>query len=243
MKISAIILSKNEEAKITDCLESLKFADEIILIDNGSSDNTCNIAKKFNAKIYRYNFNDFSHLRNKGKEHSSGDWLLYLDADERITPDLEKKIREAVKDENFNAYKINRVNYYYNLKWPDTEKMVRLIRKKSLIKWYGEIHESPIISGNTGMLGSNINHFTHDNLHHMVGKTNNWSDTEAKLRYQECHPEITWWRFFRVMITAWWNSYIRTGGAKMGIYGIIESMYQSYSIFITYAKLWELQNP
>lgn len=76
----------------------------------------------------------------------------------------------------------------------------------------------------------------------MVEKTNKWSDTEALLRFNSNHPKMTWWRFPRVMLTAFFNSYIRQGGWKAGAVGLIESVYQSFSMFITYAKLWELQN-
>ena len=76
----------------------------------------------------------------------------------------------------------------------------------------------------------------------MVNKTIEWSKTEAQLRLSINHPKMTWWRFPRVMITAFLNSYIRQGGYKVGMVGLIESVYQSFSMFITYARLWELQN-
>ncbi len=75
----------------------------------------------------------------------------------------------------------------------------------------------------------------------MVNKTNTWSDTEAKLRLEAKHPQITWWRFPRVMTTAFVDSFFRQKGYKAGTAGIIESIYQSFSMFITYAKLWEMQ--
>ncbi|OGG08273.1 hypothetical protein A2154_00830 [Candidatus Gottesmanbacteria bacterium RBG_16_43_7] len=84
-------------------------------------------------------------------------------------------------------------------------------------------------------------HTTHDNLEEMVAKTNQWSETEARLRFENQHPPIVWWRFFRVMWTSFYKSYITERGYKAGTVGLIESIYQAYSMFITYAKLWEMQ--
>ena len=103
------------------------------------------------------------------------------------------------------------------------------------------MHESPIVEGAIGQLQSPIVHFSHRDLFSMVEKTNEWSEIEAKLRFKSQHPKMTWWRFPRVMMTAFFNSYILQGGWKIGTVGIMESIYQAFSTFITYAKLWELQ--
>ncbi len=119
--------------------------------------------------------------------------------------------------------------------------MERLFWKDSLIKWKGKVHESPVVSGSVGILNEPLLHYTHRTLDEMVNKTNEWSATEAKLRYEAGHPPVVWWRFIRVMFTAFSDSYFIQGGWKAGVTGLIESIYQSFSIFITYAKLWELQ--
>ena len=75
----------------------------------------------------------------------------------------------------------------------------------------------------------------------MLDKTIEWSKVEAETRFQMNHPKMTWWRFPRVMITAFLDSYFRQGGYKIGVAGLIESVYQAFSIFVTYARLWELQ--
>ena len=75
----------------------------------------------------------------------------------------------------------------------------------------------------------------------MVEKTNQWSDVEASLRFKSKHPQVTWWRFIRVMWSAFYKSYIGQRGFKAGVIGLIESIYQAFSMFITYAKLWEMQ--
>jgi hypothetical protein len=109
--------------------------------------------------------------------------------------------------------------------------------------WKGKLHESPIVDGEIGKINEGfILHFTHRDLESMLSKTIEWSTQEALLRYNSGHPQMTWWRFPRVMLTTFFDSYIRQGGYKAGATGIVESMYQSFSMFVTYAKLWELQN-
>lgn len=242
MSISSIIITKNEEKQIQDCIRSLSFTDEVIVVDNNSSDQTPAVAKKEKAKVYNVAGLDFSYLRNIGKEKAKGDWLLYIDADERVTKELAKEIITVCKSEKkYSAFSILRQNYYFGKIWPRTERMVRLVKKSALIGWTGSLHESPILSGEVRALSSPILHFTHRDLSEMVKKTNEWSEIEAQLRYKSGHPPIVWWRLFRVMATAFWRYYIREGGWKIGVVGLIESIYQAFSIFITYAKLWEKQ--
>jgi glycosyltransferase involved in cell wall biosynthesis len=243
MKSSAIIITKNEEENISDCVKTLSFASEIVIIDNASEDKTIQIAQKLGAKVHKISGLDFSYLRNIGKEKAHGEWLFYIDADERVSGNLAEEITKMIADgANFSAYTIPRKNYFFGKSWPGIEKMIRLIRKDALIGWQGSLHESPMVTGKIGKLKSFLLHYTHNDLSLMVKKTNEWSEIEAQLRYKNNHPRVTWWRFFRVMSSSFWSSYVQNGGWKMGNVGLIEGIYQAFSSFITYAKLWEKQN-
>jgi glycosyltransferase involved in cell wall biosynthesis len=239
--LSAIILSKNEEARIGVCLYALGWAGERIVVDNGSTDKTAAIASQKKALVIEDSSRNFSKIRNAGAKRAKGEWLLYVDADEIVTRELRTEIERVVTLNEYNAYFIPRKNYYLGVVWPYEDGMVRLIRKKSLTGWIGVLHEHPQVKGKTGKLTNHLIHHTHRTLEEMVAKTNEWSDYEANLRFSAHHPGIVWWRLIRVMITAFWNSYFVQGGWKTGTVGLIESMYQSFSMFITYAKLWELQ--
>lgn len=242
--ITAIILTKNEEAMIADCIKSVSFCEEVILIDNYSADNTTAIAKKMKAEVYLYNDKSYAKKREFGRRKAKGNWLLYLDADERITGELADNIKKIINSDkdSFDAYKIKRKNYYFGTReWPSTETFIRLFKKKSLKGWSGMIHETAQVEGEIGEIEGYINHYTHRDLASMLNKTIEWSAVEAQLRYEMHHPEMAGWRFFRVMITAFYDSFIRQKGYKAGTAGLIESIYQSYSLFITYARLWELQ--
>ena len=242
MKISGVIIAKNEENLIADAIESLKFCDEIVVIDNGSEDRTTDVAKKIGAKVFEIKTQDFSQLRELGMEKAGGEWIFYLDADERVSNELAQEIKYRVTLTEFSAYKLPRMNYYLgkNL-WPKVEYLERLFEKKSLKGWSGKLHESPEFEGKAGKLENPMVHFTHRDLESMLNKTISWSDIEAATRFEKKHPRISWWRFPRVMIPTFFRYFLREGGYKLGVAGLVESMFQTFSVFVTYAKLWEKQ--
>lgn len=243
MSISAVIITKNEENLIVDAIDAVGFCDEVVVVDNNSSDRTAEIAEQLGAKIFKLSVKDFSKLRNFGKDKSKSEWILYIDADERVSKDLAEEIKNKINQSNgFVAYRLPRKNFYLGKnEWPKVEKMERLFKKENLLKWEGTLHETAKVDGRIGDLKSPLLHFTHRNLNSMVKKTNEWSETEAKNRLIAHHPRMSWWRFPRVMITSFLDYYIKQRGYRLGTTGLIESIYQSYSTFITYAKLWELQ--
>lgn len=242
--ISCIVLAKNEEARIAACLTALSWSLEKIVIDNGSTDKTAEIAGKLGARVISMKNGDFSALRNAGMQAATGRWIFYVDADEIVPAGLATEIQQTVSAFNPSkpvAYEITRENYYLGRKWPYKDRHLRLFKKSALKGWQGALHESPIVEGQTGSLAIALIHSTHRTLSEMVAKTNEWSQTEAKLRLDAGHPRVVPWRLFRVMATAFFDFYIRQGGWKAGWAGWIESMYQAFSIFVTYAKLWEMQ--
>lgn len=247
MKLTVIILTKNEEVMIKDCFFSISgLADEIIVIDDESTDRTLEIAKSFNTQIYIHKKLNFADQRNFGLSKASGDWILYLDADERLTPELKIEINNIISNQPTSQlitsnYYIHRRNFYLNRPWPYIEKIQRLFKKENLKDWYGDLHETPHVTGETGTLKNNLLHYTHRDITSMLKKTIEWSKVEAQLRYEAGHPPIVWWRFLRIMATEFWKYYIRQNGWKAGTMGLVESLYQAFSIFITYARLYEMQ--
>ena len=242
IKISGVVITKNAENLIADCLDSLSFCEEIVLIDNKSEDRTREIAEKMGARVIEYSSDDFSELRNMGQKEAMGEWILYVDTDERVTAALAADIKYQISNIKYAAFKVKRKNFYFGShEWPYIEHLERLFKKDKLEGWYGKLHESPKVKGAIGELDGYLLHYTHRDLRSMLTKTIEWSKIEAELRYKMTHPKMTWWRFPRVMLTAFIDSYIRQGGWKIGAVGLIESMYQSFSIFITYARLWEMQ--
>lgn len=251
MSISAVILTKNAESKLTGCLESVKdWADEIVMLDTGSTDKTLEIAKKYGTKIGKAKGKDYASWRNEAAKHARGDWLFYIDHDERASKELKEEIISLITNHQspitYVAYDIPRKNYVFGrwLKhggwWPD--RVLRLIKKDKLIRWEGEVHEQPKIDGSVGSLKNALIHLKEDDLSDMVEKTNRYSVYEAKLLYEANHPPMAWWRFISIVVRELWDRLIVKLGFLDGPEGIIYCAYQGYSRFVTYAKLWEMQN-
>ena len=246
--LTVIIIAKNEEKKIENCLKSISWAGEILLIDNGSTDKTAKIAKSFGTKIFSLKKANHAQLRNLGLEKATGNWILYIDADERATTDFEKELSSIINNKlsiNYSAFAIPRRNIILRKEmkhggwWPDYVKRVFL--KKTLIKWDGELHEEPVISGKYGYFNSPLIHVKHDNFSEMVEKSNIWSEIEAKLLYEANHPKMALWRFLRIMISEIWYRLIVLKGFLDGPEGVIYAFYQMWYRFLVYAKLWEIQ--
>jgi len=242
--ITAVVLTKNDKLRIETCLKSISWVDEIVIVDNSSTDETVHIAKKYTKIIVHTDKRDFSALRNIGNEKATGDFVLYVDTDEQVTNSLRKEIEDVIRSFSSDSpvgYYITRINYYLGKKWPKRDKMQRLFYRKALKGWRGVLHETADVDGSQTTLHEPLLHHTHRNLEEMLAKTNEWSRFEAELRLRIGHPKVTWWRVIRVMLTGFWRSYIGESGWKAGATGIIEAIFQAYSMFVTYAKLWEIQ--
>lgn len=246
MRLSVVVITKNSANRIEDCFLSVKdLASEILLIDGGSKDGTLDIAKIYKAKILKQSGKGYSDWRNQGIKESKGDWIFYIDDDERATPELIKEIEEVTSNPPYNSYAIPRKNIILGKEmrhggwWPDYVK--RLYKKENLEKWIGDLHEEPVVQGEMGHLKNPIIHLKHDNLFEMIQKTNKWSEIEAELLLDSGHPKMSWWRFFRIMGTELWYRLIVKKGFLDGVEGIIYAVYQMWSKFVTYAKLWEMQ--
>lgn len=244
--ITVIILALNEEDVIKDAILSARdIAKEILVINANSTDRTKEIAENHGATVISHQFKDFSDQRNFAILHAKTPWVLYLDADERLTDGFKKELLATVDlyDEkgSTGGFYIYRKTFYFGRDWGLTDRVQRLFYREKFIEWYGVVHETPKIHGEFAEIKSPILHFTHRTLSQMLTKTNEWSEYEAMLRLKADHPHMTPWRFLRVMSTEFFNSYVKNKGYKNGTNGVIEGIYQAFSMFITYAKLWEMQ--
>lgn len=253
IKLSIIVLVGNEENLIGQCLESCKFANENILVMANSTPKVKEIANKVIPKIKitetvdEYNKN-FSKWRNMGYKLATGDWILYVDADEIVTESLQNEILQIINSNTKNSFfAIPRANHFlgkrvrYGNSYPDYVK--RLFLRKNFSGYEGILHEEPKITGEMGYLKNDLQHFTHRDLSSMLNKTNNWTDMEAEALFKANHPPVYWWRFPRMMLTKFWERAIKQQMWRDGIVGWISIIFEMFDTFVIYAKLWELQNP
>ncbi len=245
MSISALILTKNEEEMIEDCLRQLHFLNEIIVCDQNSTDKTREIAQKYTKNILRSNFEDFSKNRNLLAKEAKGDWLLYVDADERLDEKLIDEIKKAVIAGKYSAFYISRKNIIlgkwlrHGGWWPDY--VPRLFKRSTFKEWQGKVHESPIIEGEFGRLKYPILHYTARSLEKMLKKSTTWGKTEADL-YTKLNTRVTILTIIKAMTFEFLRRYFAKRGFLDGIAGLIESLYQATHQAIVLTYLWEIQN-
>ena len=244
-KLSVIILAHNVEEEIVPALQTSRFADEIIVVDTdkGSTDNTVSVSFRHGARIVKSPGYNFAKWRNDGASAARGDWLLYLDSDERITVKLAKEIRSVIEDPKHAAYTISRFEVFLGKHlehWPDP-RVLRLIRKSALKRWVGKVHEQPAIDGTVGDLREQMVHLSHKNIDEKIKGTLKWSRLEAEMMHKAGHPPMVGWRFLRVMLTEFFHRFFVQGLWRDGTEGWIESIYQAFSKFVSYERLWELQ--
>ncbi|MEI8067708.1 MAG: glycosyltransferase family 2 protein [Candidatus Shapirobacteria bacterium] len=250
--LSIIIIAGNEQEMIVDCLNSCSWADEIVLVAANSSDKTIELAKKTIPNIQIIKTNDeynknFSKWRNLGYQNATKNWLLYIDADERITSELKKEILSKIKIKNnpISHYAIPRANHYlgkrvrYGGSYPDYVK--RLYHKKYFKGYEGILHEEPLITGPLEHLKSDLLHYTHRDLTSMINKTLVWTEMEAQALFKDNHPPVVWWRFIRMMLTKIWERLIVQKMWRDGTVGWISVLFETFDTFIIYARLWEIQ--
>lgn len=246
MQISALVLTHNEQEILEGCLKSLNFADEIIVLDQNSSDNTVKIAKKFTKNLFKTNNTAFDKNRNKLANLAKGEWLLYLDSDERLTPSLIKQIKKNINEKKFSAFYIPRKNYVLgkHLKhggwWPDYSP--RLFKKKDFIAWEGKIHETPHFKGRAFYFKEPLIHLTARNLNLMLNKSIKWAKIEAELAFESNHSKVNQFKVIKAFSFDFFYRYFIKLGFLDGVVGLIESIYQALHKAMVLTYLWELQN-
>ncbi len=242
-KITAIIPTLNEEIHIADAIKSVSFADEIIVIDSYSRDKTIEIAEKFNVKIIKRKFDDFSSQKNFAIDQAKHSWIYVLDADERVTPEVKKEILNAVKNPGvYVGFYVRRTFYFsqkkVNYSGFQRDKVVRLFLK-DFCKYSGLVHETIKANGKLGFFKHKIDHFSYRNYDHYIAKMNHYAAIRAKELYEK-EKKVN---FYHIMIkpaARFFIHYVIRLGFLDGFTGFLVSNTQAYGVFTRYAKLWFL---
>lgn len=246
--LSAVVITKNEESLIEGCLKSLYFADEIIVVDDESGDDTLKLARQYTDKVFIFTDADFAKRRNFALSKTSGEWVLFVDADERVLKPLREELMRLMQADEISALAVSRRNIIlgseqsYGPFWPDW--VIRLLSKRDFKGYEGSIHEQPKFEGKLGYSKNSLVHMTHRGLDQVVLKSLNWSHIDAKLRFEANHPKMSGWRFLRIVCFEMLNQGIKRRGFFSGTVGVIDSLLQVFSLFLSYVRLWEMQqNP
>ena len=244
--ISACITAGNEEKNIRRCLESVKWANELVVVDSFSEDRTVEISREFTDRVYQHKWLGYIGQKNLIKDMAVGPWVLFIDADEEVSPALRDEIREAFQQEDhtrFAGFEFPRKVYYLD-RWilhgdwyPDIK--LRLFRKDLGTCGGREPLDRMTVDGPVRRLKSPIHHFTYDGIVDQINTLNRFSTITAETKYaegQRCHVHDL---LFRPMIR-FARGYLLRRGFMDGLPGFIISMTTPYGVLIKYSKLWEI---
>lgn len=242
--LSVSLISLNEADRIAHTLESIKdLADEIVIVDSGSTDNTAEIARSYGAKVYIEDWKGFAAQKNSSLEKCSGKWVLCLDCDEIITKELAEEIKTALQKSHINGYIINRRTIYLDktLKhsWqPDNR--LRLVRKDASPKWEGEIvHEILTVTGETVRLKNYMLHCSYRGIADHMAKTVKYAELSAKDYYKKGKKSSLSKIIFSPCF-AFLKLYIINLAILDGIPGLIAASSAYLYSFLKYAFLWDM---
>ncbi|MGE4385803.1 MAG: glycosyltransferase family 2 protein [Endomicrobiaceae bacterium] len=244
MKISLVMITKNEEINLPESLTSVKdLADEIIIVDSGSTDNTVKIAEKFNAKVFYRNFDSFSNQKNYALSLAKNNWVLHLDADEVLSEQLKNEIKNTPDNTPYDGFYLIRTNSFLmrQMKHAGLGREIRLrLAKKSLSKYIGGIiHEELVVDGRTGYMKEIFYHHTCRTLDNYFIKFDKYTTFGAVKMYDNNKNFHMTDLAFRPVIE-FLKRYIMRLGFLDGKEGFVWAVLGMYYSFIKYVKLWQL---
>ncbi len=247
-KVSAVIIAHNEEDRISQCLKSVRWADEIIVVDAYSNDNTVNICQMFGASVIQRRWQGHINQKNFAISQAINDWVFSLDADEVASPKLTVEIRDIM-----SSGKIKQSGFYiprqtsYLGRWirhcgwyPDFK--LRLFNRRRGY-WAGEDpHDSVVCKGKTSRLDGNIYHYSFtDGISSHLDTINRYTGIAAVQRCKK-GKKAKWFDLFLRAPLTFFKLYIIKQGFLDGVPGLIICTLSSFHVFVKYAKLWELAN-
>ncbi|WP_397475686.1 glycosyltransferase family 2 protein [Pusillimonas sp.] len=248
MTLSVIIITKNEEAHIGACLDSVAFADEIIVVDSGSEDRTCEIAREKGARVIETpDWPGFGPQKNRALDEATQEWVLSIDADERVTPELAQAIKQAIGQPQADAYQIARLSNFcgrwirHSGWWPDH--VLRLFKRGTARFTDAAVHERVQAQGAVGTLEGHFLHYPYADMQSLIAKVNRYSSDAAHMMHAKGRrtsiPGMVghaMWTFIRI--------YLVRRGFLDGREGFILAATASAGSFFRYAKLYLLgRNP
>jgi len=240
--ISLIVITRDEEELIGQCLRSASFCNELIVVDSLSTDRTVEIAQGLGAHVFQHEFTDYVRQKQIALDHATSEWVLLLDADEQATYDLDREIEAAVSSSGgADGYRIQRVLYHlghYYTRPIYRDRPVRLFRRDRGHIGGVDPHDKVIVNGRIARLKSPILHFSYRDVADHVSTMNRFSTRAAAETNPSALTAIRMvthplWRFF--------NFYILRGGFRDGGRGLYAAMTAAFYVFLKYAKVYERQ--
>jgi glycosyltransferase involved in cell wall biosynthesis len=247
--ISVVIITRNEAHRIRRCLESVRWAGEIIVVDQHSTDGTPAICREYGAAVIsRTMTRGFGDQKNFAISHAAQPWILSLDADEVVTPDLRDSIvRAAAGSSSHAGYRMARLTNYlgrfiHHCGWYPNP-VLRLFRTGAGRFTDAFVHEEVVVDGSVGTLSGDLLHYSYDSLAEHIRKMNLYTAYDARMLARRGVRLTAWgvpWYFVAKPVTVFLRKYVVQMGFREGRHGLILSAMAAIVTFCNYAKLWEL---
>lgn len=246
MKLTVTVITYNEADHIAAALDSISWADEIIVVDSGSTDRTAEIARARATRVIVRDWPGYSAQKNFAADQASNEWVLSMDADERVTPALAEEIRQVLSREPAaRGYRIKRVSHYLG-RWIRTtdwshDWQLRLYDRRAG-RWNGlRIHESfRLVQGEPAKLHGEMEHYAYRDISHHLQKIDSYTTLIAQ-QWEEEGRRSTPVHIAVHPILAFLRNYVLRAGIRQGAVGLIISLLNSYYVFLKFTKLWERQ--
>jgi glycosyltransferase involved in cell wall biosynthesis len=245
-KISICLATYNEEKNLDRCLFSVKdFAWEIVIVDGSSQDKTRQLAKKYGARVFKVKNKPMFHKNKQlALDKAKGDWLLLLDADERLTKGLKKEIKSILSDDlsNVNGFWLARKNIIFKkwIKhtgwWPDYQ--LRLYKKGKVKFPCKSVHEQPEVKGETKKLSQPLVHYHYQTISQYLKRLDKYTDNDKRI-FLKKRKKFSWNMALTMPADEFIKRFIVWQGYKDGLHGLILSLLQSFYQFIVFTKIWE----
>lgn len=241
--LSVAIITKNEEEMLPDCLRSVSFADDIVVVDSGSTDKTVEIAQNFGARVFIEDWKGYGPQKNSAVQKCKHDWILIIDADERIPTEAELKIKEVLKNPPADAFSFSRKNFFHGKWirhsgfWPD--RTLRLV-KKAMGNFDSVVHEKWVTGGRIQALDAHIEHYSFSNYSDMLKKLDEYSSAAAGMLFDSGIRTTALSPLIHAC-SMFFKTYIIKRGFLDGFDGLMIALTKTGGAFFKYAKLLELQ--
>ncbi len=246
--LSVVIITKDEAQNIRRCLESVKWADEIVIVDDSSGDDTVKIAGEYTDRIFNKKMEGFGEQKQFAVDKATGEWVLVLDADEELPPVLQEEIKALLASaQPFDGFRIWRKTFYLG-KWIRRcgwyVPILRLFKKGKGRFNLKYVHEDILVSGPVGELKNPMYHYSYTDIAQHVRKLDKFTSYDAKELYRQgirIRRGNMFWYFVVKPPLIFMRKFIFMGGFLDGFEGLVISAFTALAVFINYAKLWELQ--
>lgn len=244
--LTAVVITYNEAARLPGCLESLAFADEVVVVDDASLDDTVAVARKLGARVvvHKHEGENWDLNKNVGMDLATSDWVLLIDADEHVTPELATEIRQVIASASPHAgYWLPRREHYFGYHprhAASSAKVMRLFRREAARFEGAHLHEHPKVTGTLGELSRPLDHFAYATIRDYIAKTNHYTDHEARHLYASGR-RANWRDIVLEPLKLFRYRYWLLKGHKDGMPGLVYCLVTSLYPLLQYVKLWELE--